>query len=188
MTVLRTACAVIYACALGVLVTASGSGSIEQTSPGAGAILVLETAKGTIEVETYPEEAPITVARVIELVKKNFYNGQRFHRAEPKFVVQIGDPQTRNVQLKEWWGRSGFGKPIGVSEITKKRRHVRGAVAMAYAVGADPRAADSQFYITLRNAPELDAKYTVFGRVINGMAVADRIERGDVLKKASVRD
>ncbi len=61
MTVLRAACAVIYACALGVLVTASGSGSVEQTSPGAGAILVLETAKGTIEVETYPEEAPKTV-------------------------------------------------------------------------------------------------------------------------------
>jgi len=188
MTVLRAACAVIYACALGVLVTATGRGSIEQTSPGAGAILVLETAKGTIEVETYPEEAPKTVARIIELVKKNFYNGQRFHRAEPKFVVQIGDPQTRNMQLQEWWGRSGSGKPIGVSEITKKRRHLRGAVAMAYAVGADPRAADSQFYILLRNAPDLDAKYTVFGRVINGMAVADRIEKGDLLKKASVRE
>jgi peptidylprolyl isomerase len=58
---------------------------------------------------------------------------------------------------------------------------------MAYG-GTDPRAADSQFYILLRNAPELDAKYTVFGRVINGMAVADRIEKGDLLKKASVRE
>lgn len=188
MTGLRGACAVLYVCALGVLLTASGGAStMGQTSPGAGPIVVLETAKGTIEVETYPEEAPKTVARVIELVKKNFYNGQRFHRAEPKFVVQIGDPQTRNMQLQEWWGRSGFGKPIGVSEITKKRRHLRGAVAMAYA-GTDPRAADSQFYITLRNAPELDAKYTVWGRVISGMAAADRIERGDILKKASVKE
>ena len=187
MTVLRAACSVLYVCALGVLVTASGPVPAEQTSPGAGAILTLETAKGIIEVETYPEEAPKTVARVIELVKKNFYNGLRFHRAEPKFVVQIGDPQTRNMQLQQWWGRSGSGKPIGVSEITKKRRHVRGAVAMAYA-GADPRAADSQFYITLRNAPELDSKYTVFGRVITGMAVADRLQRGDVLKRASVKE
>ena len=188
MTVMRAACSVLYACALGALVTASGPVSTVQTSPGAGAIVVLETARGTIEIETYPEEAPKTVARILELVKKNFYNGQRFHRADPKFVVQIGDPQTRNMQLQEWWGRSGSGKPIGVSEITKKRRHLRGAVAMAYGSGQDPRSADSQFYITLRNAPELDAKYTVFGKVINGMAVADRIERGDVLKKASVKE
>jgi cyclophilin family peptidyl-prolyl cis-trans isomerase len=92
------------------------------------------------------------------------------------------------MQLQEWWGRSGFGKPIGAAEITKKRRHVRGAVGMAYAVGADPRSADSQFYIVLRNAPDLDAKYTVFGRVISGMGVADRIQRGDVLKNASVKE
>ena len=187
MTGLRGACAVLYVCALGVLLTASGGASTDQASAGAGPIIVLETAKGTIEVETYPQEAPKTVARVIELVKKNFYNGQRFHRAEPKFVVQIGDPQTRNMQLKEWWGRSGFGKPIGVSEITKRRRHLRGAAAMAYA-GTDPRTADSQFYITLRNAPELDAKYTVWGRVISGMVAADRLERGDLLKRASVRE
>lgn len=160
---------------------------IAQTSPGAGAIVVLETVKGTIEFETYPEEAPKTVARILELVKKNFYNGLRFHRAEPKFLVQVGDPQTRNMQLQEWWGRSGFGKPIGTAEITKKRRHVRGALGMAYA-GTDPRAADSQFYIVLRNAPELDAKYTVFGRVISGLGIADRLQRGDILKKASVKE
>lgn len=167
--------------------SAGGELDAQEKSPGAGAIVVLETSKGTIEFETYPEEAPKTVARVLELVKKNFYNGLRFHRAEPKFVVQIGDPQTRNMQLQEWWGRSGSGKPIGFAEITKKRRHLRGAVAMAYAAGGDPRNADSQFYILLRNAPELDAKYAVFGRVINGIGVADRIQRGDMLKKASVK-
>ena len=189
MKAFRTAATVLCACILADVFGAPDSvASGLQTSPGAGSIVVLETVKGTIEIETYPEEAPKTVARFIELVKKNFYNGLRFHRAEPKFVVQIGDPQTRNMQLKEWWGRSGSGTPIGVSEITKKRRHVRGAVAMAYAVGADPRAADSQFYIALRNAPELDGKYTVFGRVISGMQFADQIQRGDVLKKASVKE
>jgi cyclophilin family peptidyl-prolyl cis-trans isomerase len=161
--------------------------SAQEKSPGAGPIIVLETVKGTIEFETYPEEAPKTVARILALVKKNFYTGLRFHRAEPKFLIQIGDPQTRNMQLKDWWGRSGSGTPIGASEITKKRRHVRGAVAMAYA-GNDPRAADSQFYIMLRNDPGLDAKYTVFGRVISGMGIADRIQRGDVLKKATVKE
>ena len=157
-----------------------------QTSPGAGPVVVLETAKGTIEFETYPEEAPKTVAQIVGLVKRSFYNGLRFHRAEPNFVVQIGDPQTRNMLLQEWWGRSGSGKPIGVSEITKKRRHLRTSVAMAHSAGA--ATADSQFYILLRAAPELDGKHAVFGRVIKGMDVVMRIQRADVLKRAYVKE
>lgn len=156
-------------------------------SPGAGPVVVLETAKGIIEFETYPEEAPKTVAQIVALVNRGFYNGLRFHRAEPNFLVQIGDPQTRNMQLQEWWGRSGSGKPIGAAEITKKRRHLRGAVAMAYG-GSDPKSADSQFYIVLRPAPELDAKYAVFGRVTKGMDVVMRLQRADVLKRAYVKE
>ena len=159
----------------------------QQKSPGAGPVIVLETVKGTIEFETFPDEAPKTVARVVELVKKNFYNGQRFHRAEPKVLVQIGDPQSRNPQMVDYWGRAGFGKPIGVAEITKKRRHVRGAVGMAYA-GTDPRQADSQFYIVLSNRPEWDPKYTVFGRVITGIAIVDKIAKGDMMRRATVRE
>lgn len=184
--VLGAACWVLSAATFPGGASLSAEPLAQEKSPGAGSVIVLETVKGTIEFETYPEEAPKTVARILELVKKNFYNGLRFHRAEPKFVVQVGDPQTRNMQLQEWWGRSGSGKPIGVAEITKKRRHVRGAVAMAYA-GTDPRAADSQFYIALRELPEQNAKYTVFGRVISGMGIADRIQRGDILKKATIK-
>jgi cyclophilin family peptidyl-prolyl cis-trans isomerase len=156
------------------------------TSPGAGPVIVLETAKGIIEFETYPDEAPKTVARILELVKKNFYNGQRFHRAEPKFLVQIGDPVSRDVSRESWWGRQGTGKPIGVGEITKKRRHVRGSVAMAHT--GNPASADSQFYILRQPKPEFDGKYSVFGRVISGLDVVDRLQRGDVLKKASVKE
>ena len=172
----------------GVSLLGGDAPSAQQKSPGAGPVIVLETVKGTIEFETYPEEAPKTVARIVELVKKNFYNGQRFHRAEPKFVVQIGDPQSRLPQMIDYWGRSGSGKPIGVREITKKRRHVRGAVGMAYAAGTDPRQADSQFYIVLSNQAKLDGKYTVFGRVITGITIADRLEKGDLLRKASVKE
>lgn len=160
----------------------------QQSTPGAGPVIALETVKGVIEFETYPEEAPKTVAHIVELVKRNFYNGLRFHRAEPNFVVQIGDPQTRNMQLQEWWGRNGSGKPIGASEITKKRRHLRGSVAMAHAEGSGAQTADSQFYILLRPAPELDGKYAVFGRVIKGMDVVMRIQRADVLKRAYVKE
>ena len=101
-------------------------------------MIVLETVKGTIEFETYPEEAPKTVARIVELVKKNFYNGLRFHRAEPNFVIQVGDPVSRDMSRQTWWGRQGSGTPIGVAEITKKRRHVVGTVSMAH--GGTPAA------------------------------------------------
>ena len=157
-----------------------------QKSPGAGPVVVLDTAKGVIEFETYPDEAPKTVAQIVGLVKRGFYNGLRFHRAEPKFVVQIGDPQTRNMTLQDWWGRKGSGKPIGVAEITKKRTHVRGADGMGHSGSA--KDADSQFYITLRAAPELDGKYTVFGRVITGLEVAARLQKADLLKKAWVKE
>jgi cyclophilin family peptidyl-prolyl cis-trans isomerase len=172
--------------ATALLVAAAAAPTAQTTSPGAGPIVVLDTVKGVIEFETYPEEAPKTVAQIVGLVKKGFYNGLRFHRVEPKFVVQIGDPQTRNMQLQEWWGRQGSGKPIGAAEITKKRRHLRGAVGMGHS--GDPKTADSQFYILLGNRPELDAKYTVFGRVIRGMDVLERIQRADVLRKATVRE
>ena len=157
-----------------------------QTSPGAGPVIVLETAKGNIEFETYPEEAPKTVAQIVGLVKKNFYNGLRFHRVEIG-IVQIGDPQTRNVLMKDYWGRAASGKPIGVAEVTKKRRHIRGAVAMAYP-GTDPRSADSQFFIDSKPHPEWDAKYTVFGKVIKGIEVVDKIQVADVVKRAYVRE
>jgi cyclophilin family peptidyl-prolyl cis-trans isomerase len=161
--------------------------SAQQKSPGAGPIIVLETAKGTIEFETYPEEAPKTVARIIELVKKNFYTGLRFHRSEPNFVIQVGDPVTRDMSRQAYWGRQSSGKPIGVAEITKKRRHVLGAVSMAYP-GTERTAADSQFFIMRRAAPEMDGKYTVFGKVLSGMDVVAKIQRGDVLKRAYLKE
>ena len=157
-----------------------------QTSPGAGPVIVLDTAKGVIEIETYPEDAPKTVAAIVDLVKKGFYNGLRFHRAEANFLVQIGDPKSRDMSLREGWGRYGSGKPIGVAEITKKRRNLKGAVGMAHSGSA--KDADSQFYITMRVAPELDAKFTVFGQVIKGLDVVAKLQKADVLKKASVRE
>jgi cyclophilin family peptidyl-prolyl cis-trans isomerase len=172
---------------LAIVLTSTSATFAQQLSPGAGQILVLETSKGTIEIETYPDEAPKTVARIVGLVEQGFYDGQRFHRAEAGFLVQVGDPASRDMSKREWWGRGGSGKPIGVAEITKKRRHLRGAVAMGYP-GSDPKGADSQFYILLAPRPELDAKYTVFGNVIKGMDVVDKIQREDVLKKASLKE
>jgi cyclophilin family peptidyl-prolyl cis-trans isomerase len=152
--------------------------------PAAAPTIVLETVKGTIEIETYPEDAPKTVARILELIKKNFYNGLRFHRIE-KHLVQVGDPASRDMSREASWGRTGSGTSIGAVEITKRRRHVAGAVAMAHA--GDPTFADSQFYIVKRAVTELDGKYTVFGRVTRGLDVVAKLEKADILKRASVK-
>jgi cyclophilin family peptidyl-prolyl cis-trans isomerase len=170
------------------LAAAPAAAQTGKTSPGAGPVVVLETTKGVIEFETYPNEAPKTVAHILGLIKRNFYNGIRVHRVVPKFVVQFGDPQTRDVTKKDMWGRgpgAGSGKPIGAAEINPKRTHVLGAVAMAHA--GDPSKADSQMYITLAAVPRLNSDYTVFGKVISGMDVVQKIEVGDIIKRASVK-
>jgi peptidyl-prolyl cis-trans isomerase B (cyclophilin B) len=157
-------------------------------SPDAGPILVIETAKGTFEIETYPADAPKTVAQVVALVNRRFYNGLRVHRVVPGFVVQFGDPQTRDMTKQASWGRgtgATSGKPIGVAEITKKRTHKPGAVAMAHA--GDPKSADSQMYVTLAAQPKLDGKYTVFGQVISGLDVPAKLQVSDVIRRITIK-
>jgi cyclophilin family peptidyl-prolyl cis-trans isomerase len=159
-----------------------------QPTPGAGPIIVVETVKGTFEFETYPDDAPKTVEHVLTLTRKGFYNGQRFHRVVPGFVVQVGDPQSRDVSKRDSWGRgffAGSGKPVGLAEFSKKHLHVKGAVAMAHAGNAAQ--ADAQFYVTLAALPRLNGKYAVFGRLISGLDVPARIQVGDILKRMSVK-
>ena len=173
------------AAVLFVLIAAPLQAQTGKTSPGAGPVVVLETSKGVIEFETYPNEAPKTVAHILGLIKRNFYNGLRVHRVAPKFVIQFGDPYTRDMTKKELWGTGASGKSIGVAEFSKKRPHKLGSVAMAHkGIAKD---ADSQIYITLRPTPELDGKWVVFGQVIAGMDVVQKIQVGDMIKRASVK-
>ena len=155
-------------------------------SSASGPIIVVETEKGTFEFETYPNEAPKTVKHIVGLVQKRFYNGQRVHRVEPNFVIQMGDPQSRDMTKKDQWGTGGSGVPIGTGEPSKLRTHVRGAVGVAYAGSA--RNADSQFYVTLRPTPSLDGAYTVFGKVISGMDVVEKIAIGDRIIRVTVKE
>ena len=154
-------------------------------SPGAGPVIVFDTAKGTFEVETYPNEAPKTVAMILELVKRNYYNGLRVHRYEPGFVVQWGDPQTRDMTKKADWGTKGSGRPVGVSEVSPKRPHKAGAVGAAWA--GDPRSADGQIYVVVSPQPQLNARYTVIGQVISGMDVVEKLRVPDAIKRATVK-
>ena len=152
-------------------------------------LIVVETAKGTFALETFPAEAPKTVAHVVALVRRGFYDGQRVHRALPGFIVQFGDPQTRDLAKREMWGRgqaASSGTPIGVPEITKKRQHTAGAVGVAHM--GDPAKADSQIYITLAPRPDLDGQYTVFAHVVEGEDVPATLQVGDEIRRVFVRE
>ena len=130
------------------------------------------------------------MAHIVDLVRRGFYDGQRFHRAVPGFVIQWGDPQSRDPSRQADWGKgdpASSGKPIGAAEVTKKRIHTKGAVALASPTG-HPELADSQMYVTLARRADLDGHYTVFGRIIVGEDVPDRIQVGDLIRKMYVKE
>jgi cyclophilin family peptidyl-prolyl cis-trans isomerase len=159
-----------------------------QTQTTIAPTIVVETSKGTFSFETYPGEAPLTVAHVVNLVASGFYDGQRVHRALAGFVVQFGDPQTRDLSKRDVWGRgqgAASGKAVGASEITARRTHRIGAVSMAHQ--GDPSKGDSQIFVTLANRRDLDGHYAVFGQVIEGDDVPARLEVGDLIIKVSAK-
>jgi cyclophilin family peptidyl-prolyl cis-trans isomerase len=151
-------------------------------------IIAVDTAKGTFAIETYPAQAPVTVAHVVALVKKGFYDGQRVHRAAG-FLVQFGDPQTRNLDARPTWGRgpaAASGTPVGVAEVSSKRTHRPGAVGLSHP--GVPAAADSQIYVMLDRRPDLDGRYVVFGHVISGEEVPSSLAVGDLIVRVYLRD
>jgi peptidyl-prolyl cis-trans isomerase B (cyclophilin B) len=180
----RPAIAMAVAIACGVLTATDARPQAPAETP----VIVVETSKGSFAFETFPNEAPKTVAHVVDLVKHGFYDGQRVHRAIPGFVIQWGDPRSRDQSRQDDWGRgdaASSGTPIGVPEMTRKRPHVKGAVGMAHA--GNPALADSQIYVTLASRPDLNGKYTVFGQVVDGADVLERIQVGDAIRRMSVR-
>ncbi len=134
---------------------------------------VIETEKGNIAIEFYPDDAPQTVQNFVKLVSNGFYNkfNMKFHRVIPGFVIQTGDPTGT--------GAGGSKETVPLEVKNKLSHNAKGVVAMAR--GADINSATSQFYITLAPQASLDAKYAIFGKVISGMDVLDKIEKGDML-------
>ncbi|HHL40300.1 MAG TPA: peptidylprolyl isomerase [Deltaproteobacteria bacterium] len=131
---------------------------------------VIETRYGDMEIRFFPEAAPRHVENFIKLAKKGFYDGTIFHRVIPGFMIQGGDPNTKGPN-KSTYGMGGPGYTIDAefNEIS----HRRGIVSMARA--RDPNSAGSQFFIVVKDSPFLDRQYTVFGEVVSGMEVADKI-------------
>ena len=131
----------------------------------------IETNHGNISFNLLPELAPETVRSFVKLATDGFYDGTLFHRVIPGFMIQGGDPNTKDPNMKSQWGMGGPG--FNVKAEFSTRSHLRGIVSMARA--QDPDSAGSQFFIVTKDSTFLDREYTVFGEVTEGMDVADKI-------------
>ena len=166
---------VLAAVVLGAsLITACGGKSDVRTippPPDPRPKAIIKTKFGDIEMKFYPDLAPKHVENFITLAKSGFYNGTIFHRVIPGFMIQGGDPNTKDTLKKEIYGQGGPGYAVKAefSDIP----HKRGIVSMARA--ADPDSAGSQFFIVVEDSRFLDRKYSVFGEVTKGIGVADKI-------------
>ena len=131
---------------------------------------IIKTGFGNIKFSLASDIAPETVRNFSQLAKSGFYNGTLFHRIIPGFMIQGGDPNTKNSD-KSTWGQGGPG--YNLKAEFNSRSHLRGIVSMARAT--DPDSAGSQFFIVTSDSTFLDRQYTVFGEVVDGMEVADKI-------------
>jgi HEAT repeat protein len=146
------------------------------TEPPVSTVVYIDTDRGTIQVELAVLDAPLTVDNFITLARKGYFNGLSIHRVVPNFVVQDGDPR----------GDGEGGPGYTIRDEMNQRPYLRGTVGMALDPWRDT--GGSQFFITHSPQPHLDAKYTVFGRVVAGMDVVDKIQQWDVIRSIRVWD
>ncbi|MDZ4065126.1 MAG: peptidylprolyl isomerase [Coriobacteriia bacterium] len=150
--------------------------------PSGTEIAVIKTAKGTIKFKFYSKDAPNHVAAFIELANAGFYDGTKFHRVDPNFVIQGGDPLSKTDDPMVGTGGPGYR----LAAEFNSRQHLEGTVAMARS--QDPDSGGSQFYVCLAPQPSLDGQYTVFGQVTDGMDVVKKIAIGDVMESVTIEN
>ena len=139
--------------------------------------VTMETTKGDIEIELYPEYAPVTVNNFVFLAREGFYDGVRFHRVISNFVIQGGDPTGTGSGGPGYRFQDEFkGNPL---------KHERGSLSMA---NAGPNTNGSQFFVAHSSQPHLDGKHTVFGKVTEGLDVVDAIRQGDTMTRVEVSE
>ncbi len=176
---LMMACSVVTLFSLGLIDTTSAAdaGQIRSKTftPAEIAAMknrraVIHTDFGDIVLAFFPDEAPNHVHNFIELAQRGFYDGTTFHRVIPGFMIQGGDPNSKDADRM----RHGTGGPgYQLKAEFNKRPHKRGTLSMARS--QQPDSAGSQFFICVADAPYLDGQYTVFGEVVDGMDVVDKI-------------
>lgn len=161
-------------------------------------VAVMDTTKGKIVLMFFPQVAPKHVANFINLSRTEFYNGTRFHRCMPGFMIQGGDPNSRKLEVADLWGTGGpqdeSGRRLSVNAEFSKLKHLRGVLSMARS--SDPNSAGSQFFIMHADYSSLDGQYSAFGKVVEGLDVVDEIvktgptdrtKNGSVIPKDAVQ-
>lgn len=133
--------------------------------------VIFETNQGNIEIELFSDKAPNTVNNFLELTRKGFYDGTRFHRVIAGFMIQGGCPNSKDIALKDKWGMGNPGYKFNC-EIHNENFNIKGTISMA---NAGPNTNGSQFFINVANNDWLNRGHTVFGRVISGMDVIEKI-------------
>jgi peptidyl-prolyl cis-trans isomerase B (cyclophilin B) len=164
---------------VGLIAGCGGKADVNSVTlpPSPGPKAIIKTKFGDIHIKFYPDVAPKHVENFIKLAKSGFYNGAIFHRVIPGFMIQGGDPNTKNSLRKDTYGLGG-PKDVNGNAILLKAEfsdipHKRGIVSMARA--KEPDTAGSQFFIVVESSHFLDGKYTAFGEVTKGLGVADKI-------------
>lgn len=164
-----------------------------EYKPTGDEIAVIETSKGTIRVQLHGNDAPIHVGNFVELANKGFYDGLKFHRYVPGFVIQGGCPNTRDASSADvaaGKGSFGTGNP-GYSikeEFTTNPNNVHKDGTLAMARSQNPNSAGSQFYFCLGEQPFLDDGYTVFGDTLEGLDVIGQLRAGDVIESVTIEN
>lgn len=161
----------IYGVGSGLLWAAEEEKSGKEAAGSRSARAIVKTKFGDMEIKFLPDVAPKHVENFIKLAKSGFYNGTIFHRVIPGFMIQGGDPNTKDSLKKNNYGQGGPG--YNVKAEFSELPHKRGVVSMARA--QDPDSAGSQFFIVVEDSRFLDRKYTIFGEVVKGIGVADKI-------------
>jgi peptidyl-prolyl cis-trans isomerase B (cyclophilin B) len=157
-------------------VLALGTGTLQAQQAGTK-LATIETNKGAIVIRLFADKTPKTVANFEKLAKKGFYDGLKFHRVIPDFMIQGGDPEGN--------GTGGPGYTFGDEFHPELKHSGPGVLSMA---NSGPNTNGSQFFITHKATPWLDGKHTVFGQVVKGMEVVNKVEKGDVMKSVTVAD
>jgi peptidyl-prolyl cis-trans isomerase B (cyclophilin B) len=158
----------LVACTIGAVLSTARAADKE--------VAILKTSAGEIVVEFWPDVAPKTVANFLKLAKLGFYDGTAFHRIIDGFMVQGGDPLTKDPSKEAMWGTGSADERIKAE--FNERKHELGVISMARS--ANPDSASSQFFLCLGPTPQLDGKYTAFGKVIKGEDVLKKLGKTPV--------
>ena len=160
--------------------------TFEQVKAGAQKATLEVEGRGKIVMELYPKAAPQTVAHFLDLCSQHFYDGIKFHRLEPGFVVQGGDPESKNASVEEFDAK-GIGSHDSGKTVPLEAHLLHKKYSIGLARSQSPDSGDCQFYFNLNDNPALDGKYCVFGMVVEGQDVVDKIQKGDVIKSLTAQ-